>query len=219
MNGIHDMGGVQGFGPVVPERDEPVFHAPWEKRVLAINVAAGACGAWTIDMSRSVREDRPPAEYLRLSYYEIWLAGLERLVVEKGLVSAAELAAGESATPPVPVKRVLAPGDVETALLNGWPAERQIGFPARFVVGDPIVTRVLNPATHTRLARYARGKRGQIHAYHGAHVFPDANAHGYGEAPHHLYTVRFEAAELWGPDTTAAAVYLNCWEPYLEPAA
>jgi nitrile hydratase len=219
VNGAHDMGGMQGFGPVVREKDEPVFHSRWERRVLAINVAVGACGAWTIDMSRSAREDRVPAEYLALSYYAIWLAGLERLTVEKGLLTALELATGDKLVQPVPVKRVLKADEVASALAGGWPADRPVGFQPRFEVGQAVVTRVVNPATHTRLPRYARGKRGTVHAWHGAHVYPDANAHGHGEAPHHLYTVRFEAAELWGPDTTADSVHLNCWEPYLEAAA
>jgi nitrile hydratase len=216
MNGAHDMGGVAGFGPVVVEADEPVFHAEWERRVLAINVAAGATGAWNIDMSRFVRENRPAIEYLTTPYYAIWLAGLEHLVVETGLLTALELATGEALVPPKPVKQVLAAADVEERLLRGWPTERPVGFPPRFEVGAAVRTRVIAPATHTRLPRYARGRPGTVHAWHGAHVFPDAHAHGHGEAPHHLYTVRFEAKDLWGPDTTADAVYLNCWEPYLE---
>jgi len=218
MNGIHDMGGTQGFGPVAREADEPVFHAAWERRVLAINVAAGACGAWNIDMSRRAREARPPAEYLALSYYEIWLSGLERLVVETGLATPEELAAGRMSAPPAPVKAVLAAADVEARLLAGWPATRAVGFKPRFEVGDRVVARVFAPAGHTRLPRYVRGRPGTVHRFHGAHVFPDANAHGEGEAPHHLYTVRFEARDLWGPDTTADAVFVECWEPYLEAA-
>jgi nitrile hydratase len=219
MNGIHDMGGMTSFGPVRPEANEPVFHADWEKRVLAINVAAGACGAWNIDMSRHAREDRPPAEYLGISYYEIWLAGLERVVVETGLVSALELATGDKLLPPKAVKPALKAEDVEARLLAGWPADRALPFKPRFEPGQRVRTRVASPAGHTRLPRYARGRPGVIHAWHGAHVFPDANAHGHGEAPHHLYTVRFAAADLWGADTTADEVYLDCWEPYLDAAA
>lgn len=219
MNGGQDLGGVHGLGPVRPEPNEPVFHADWEKRVLAINVALGATGAWNIDMSRRAREDRHPAEYLTLSYYEIWLAGIEVLLQETGLGTALEIATGTASVPAKPVARVLAPADVEAVLLRGAPAERKVGFQPRFSVGDQVLTRVINPRTHTRLPRYARGRRGTITAEHGAHVFPDAHAHGHGEAPHYLYTVTFSAAELWGPDTTADSVSLNCWEPYLEKIA
>ena len=218
MNGVHDMGGMLGFGPVVEEKNEPVFHGDWEKRVLGLYVAASATGAWNIDMARFTREDRPPSEYLGWSYYRIWLAGLERLIVENGLASLEEIASGKATGAPVAVKRVLKPEEAEPVMLRGFPADRPVGFPPRFEVGDKVMTRNLNPATHTRLPRYARGRQGVIHALHGAHVFPDAQAHGHGEAPHYLYTVHFTAREIWGPDTTADDIYLNCWEPYLEPA-
>lgn len=218
MNSAHDMGGVHGFGPVVQEDNEPIFHGDWERRVLGLYVAGSATGAWNIDMARFTREARPPQEYLGWSYYRLWLAGFERLLLESGLVSQDELASGVASAPAKPVKRVLKAEEAEAVMLKGFPAERQVGFAPRFAVGAPVITRVLNPLGHTRLPRYARGRHGLIHAYHGAHVFPDAHAHGHGEAPHHLYTVHFTARELWGPDTTADDIYLNAWEPYLEPA-
>ena len=218
MNGGHDLGGTHGFGPVAPEPDEPVFHADWEKRLLGLYVAGACTGAWNIDMARFTREDRPAQDYLSWSYYRIWLAGLERLLLETGLVNQTELTAGKAIDPPIALKRVLKADEAEAVMLRGFPAERQVGFQPRFQIGDAVMTRIINPATHTRLPRYARGRRGTIHALHGAHVFPDAHAHGHGEAPHFLYTVHFTARELWGPDTTADAVYLNCWEPYLDPA-
>jgi len=218
MNSAHDMGGVHGFGPVIVEKDEPVFHAEWERRVLGLYVAGAATGAWNIDMARYTREARPPQEYLGWSYYRIWLAGLERLLLENGLVSAEELKTGKPIDPPKPVKRVLKAEDAEAVMLKGFPAEREVGFEPRFKVGDAVMTRIINPTGHTRLPRYARGRPGTIHALHGAHVFPDAHAHGHGEAPHYLYTVHFTARDLWGPDTTASDLYLNCWEPYLDPA-
>lgn len=218
MNSAHDMGGAQGFGPVIHDSNEPIFHGDWERRVLGLYLAGSATGSWNIDMARFTREARPPQEYLGWSYYRIWLAGLERLILDTGLVSAQELACGKPLEASKPVKRVLKPEDVEPLMQRGFPAERQVGFQPRFDIGAKIRTRIANPHTHTRLPRYARGRNGTIHALHGAHVFPDAHAHGHGEAPHFLYTVHFSGRELWGPDTTADDIYLNCWEPYLEPA-
>jgi nitrile hydratase subunit beta len=199
VNGAHDMGGMDGFGPVVAERDEPWFHADWERRAFALTIALGASGAWNIDMSRSAREDRPPPEYLGMSYYELWLAGLERLLSER--------------TP----KRVLRAADVEATLSRGGPADREPPRSARFAAGDRVRTRNLNPRTHTRLPRYARGKAGVVELVHGCHVFPDANALGLGEDPQWLYTVRFTALELWGRKERAS-VTIDAFEPYLDAA-
>jgi len=216
MNGAQDLGGAQGFGPVVPERDEPVFHAEWERRAFALTLAMGATGSWTLDASRHARESLPPATYLASSYYEIWLAGLEKLMLACGLVNAAELETGRARESGRPV-RVLAASDVGTVLARGGPVDRPARAPARFSVGDCVRARLMNPAGHTRLPRYVRGRPGRIHAVHGVHGFPDTNAHGRGENPTWLYCVRFEAADLWGPDTTASAVHLDLFEPYLEP--
>jgi nitrile hydratase len=218
MNGAQDLGGMQGFGPVVPEANEPCFHAEWERRAFAVTLAMGATGAWNLDMSRAARESLPPAKYLSSSYYQIWLEGLQTLMVAKGLVSADELRDGRVASPPAPNVRVLTKDRVPAALAKGSSTERQASAPARFSAGDTVRTRTMNPATHTRLPRYCRGKRGTIISVRGAHVFPDTNALAQGEHPQWLYTVQFEAAELWGPDTTASSVCVDCWEPYLEQA-
>ncbi|MDA0179982.1 nitrile hydratase subunit beta [Solirubrobacter phytolaccae] len=202
MNGAHDMGGVHGFGPVVAEVDEPLFHAEWEKRVLGLVLALGAGGKWNIDISRFARENRPPAEYLSLSYYEIWLAGLERLLEERGRPT-----------------RVLAAADVPATLARGGPVDREPTHEARFAVGDAVVTKNLNPHGHTRLPRYARGKHGVIERVHGFHVFPDVNSTGTGEDPQWLYLVRFSGSELFGPDgDPGSSVSIDAFEPYLEPA-
>lgn len=218
MNGAHDLGGMAGFGPVKPERDEPVFHGDWEKRVLAMSVAMGATGAWNIDMSRFAREDRPPGDYLSLSYYEIWLAGLERLLVERGLVSPGEAKSGQLAQPGKPLPRRLGADDVAPVLLRGAPADRVVAVAPRFAPGDRILTSLANPPGHTRLPRYARGRIGMVTDHHGAHVFPDSRAHGGDDAPMHLYTVTFQASDLWGETTSASSISLNCWERYLEAA-
>ncbi|MCC5979216.1 MAG: nitrile hydratase subunit beta [Salinarimonas sp.] len=219
MNGAQDMGGMQGFGPVQSEADEPWFHHDWEKRAFGITVAMGATGAWNIDMSRHARETLPPADYLASSYYEIWTKGTERLVTRLGLVSEAELATGAALEAPAAIKRVLRGGDVEAAMRRGGPSEREASHPPRFKEGDSVVTRVMNPTGHTRLPRYARGKRGVIAMVHGVHVFPDTNAHGQGEEPQWLYNVRFTGRELWGEEADATLIVgIDAWESYLEPA-
>ena len=217
MNGVHDMGGFMNFGPVVPERDEPAFHAPWERRAFALTLAMGATGRWNLDQSRDARERMAPAEYLASSYYRIWFGGLERLIRERALVTREEIADGRVRVPPLRDVRVLAAADVASALARGAPTQRVTTRRPRFELGDAVRTREMNPPTHTRLPRYCRGKRGEIVRIHGAHVYPDANVHGRDEDPQWLYTVRFDGAELWGRDTTANAVHVDCWEPYLEP--
>ena len=217
MNGPHDMGGMQCFGPVVAERDEPVFHHDWERRALGIVVAMGATGSWNLDMSRSARESLPPATYLSSSYYRIWVAALENLMVERKLITLEELADGHARMSPVRLARVLAAKDVPAALAKGSPTERPSNTAPRFEAGQKVRAKNWNPLSHTRLPRYCRGKPGTIVKVHGCHVYADASAQG-REDPQWLYGVRFEGEALWGPFTTASAVYVDCWEPYLEPA-
>lgn len=217
MNGPHDMGGMQCFGPVRPERDEPLFHHGWERRALGIVVAMGATGRWNLDMSRAARESLPPATYLSSSYYEIWIRAMEQLLVDCGLVDAAELAQGRAHGAPAAGVRRLEGASAAAALARGSPTLRSVAAAPRFAKGDRVRTRNMNPPTHTRLPRYCRDKRGTIVAVHGAHVFPDSNARGAGEDPQWLYGVRFEARDLFGDDTTATAVHADLWEPYLEP--
>lgn len=216
MNGVHDLGGLQNFGPVVPEPDEPPFHHAWERRAFALTLAMGGTGQWNLDQSRAARESLPAATYLGSSYYRIWTLGLERLMLERGLVLADELADGRPHAAPLTGVRALPAAQVPAALAQGKSTLRTIAESPRFAVGARVRTRELNPPTHTRLPRYCRGKPGTVVMLHGAHVFPDAHARGHGEQPQWLYTVRFEARDLWGEDTTAAAVHVDCWEPYLE---
>jgi nitrile hydratase beta subunit len=218
MNGVHDMGGMMAFGPVEPEPDEPTFHAEWERRVFGINIAASATGAWNLDMGRSVRESLPPAEYVASSYYEIWLSGLEELVVKYGLVSEAELAAGKPLEPSDPQRQPLPPEMVPAiALGDGSETSRPIDTTARFGVGDAVIARNMHPRGHTRLPIYTRGKRGVVERVHGAQVFADAHAAGLGEAPQWLYTVRFSGTELWGEDSDPRlSTSIEAWESYLD---
>lgn len=218
MNGIHDMGGMHGFGPVVREDNEPVFHAAWEARLFAIRHAMGAWGRWNIDASRYAREIIPPAQYLCMSYYERWLAGLVTQMVDTGLVTRDEIATGLPAAGAVKATPALGPQDVDRVLARS-PSSRSVEMQVAFAVGDRVRTCDIHPGGHTRLPRYARGKAGTIVRLHGVHVFPDTCAHGLGEQPHHLYGVRFEARELWGEGATRRdAVHLDLWERYLEHA-
>lgn len=225
MNGVHDMGGLHSFGPVHLEADEPLFHAPWERRALGLTLAMGATGQWNIDQSRSARESLPPATYLGSSYYRIWILGLQRLMLQRGLVTEEELISGRLTQPARPVARVLRADGVDAALARGTPTERAAPAPARFAVGDRVRALNRHPAGHTRLPRYVRGHVGTVVLVHGAHVFADrhaASAPGqpFDEAPQWLYTVAFDGQELWGEDAeTGTSVSVDAWESYLEPAA
>jgi nitrile hydratase len=218
MNGAQDMGGMMGFGPVRPEKDEPVFHAPWERRAFALTLAMSAPGGWNIDQSRAARESLNPADYLAKSYYEIWIAGLEKLMAERGLLAPDEIDAGKSLHPPKAVPRVLLAERVPAVLASGGPTERAAAAPQRFQAGQLVRALNAHPTGHTRLPRYVRGRVGTVTHLHGAHVLPDSNAAGRGENPEWLYTVRFAARELWGEaaDPTGT-VSVDAWESYLEP--
>jgi nitrile hydratase len=207
------MGGMMGFGPIAPEADEPVFHAPWEARVLALTRAVEAWGRSNIDAGRHARELQPPAQYLAWSYYQSWFERLVGQVVAQNLVTEAELASGEvreKLNPP------LTAGKVSAMLGAGNPSAREVGA-AGFKVGDRVRARTINPAGHTRLPRYVRGRVGTIERDHGGHVLPDTNAHFRGECPERLYGVRFTGEELWG-EHGRDSVHLDLWESYLEPA-
>jgi nitrile hydratase subunit beta len=218
MNGIHDLGGMHGFGPVNPEPNEPVFHHEWERRAFALNLAAGFLGRWNIDMGRYAREHMPPAEYLATTYYEHWLYGLERLLVEKNLVTAKELETRRSQGPGT--LKALSPADVPKAVRNRRAARMDDRLAAaRFKAGDRVRTKNLNPTGHTRLPRYARDKLGVIDRDHGVFIFADAHAASGEKVPQHCYAVRFEGRELWGADAGPRdAVFVDCFEPYLDPA-
>jgi len=214
MNNVHDMGGLQGFGPIPIESDEPVFHAPWEKRAFALTVAMNYTRQWNIDTSRSLRESLPPVRYLSNTYYQTWLDGLGRLLLKKDLVTEEELNSGKSLGAAKP--GVIAPtaDAISGILLKGSSSAREANSLAKFSVGDRVRTLEMHPKTHTRLPRYCRDKHGVITACHGVFVYPDKNAIGPDE-PQWMYTVEFDAKTLWGSDSTAASVSLNCWEPYL----
>jgi nitrile hydratase subunit beta len=218
MNGIHDMGGMHGMGPIVEEKNEPVFHHEWEGRIFAMNRAMGAWGKWNLDASRHSKELIPPAEYLRMSYYERWVAGLVELIVQGGLTTRAEIESGVPAAGSVKAAPVLTVDKAMALVAKGVPASRNVRVTPRFKVGQRVRARNINPTGHTRLPRYARGKVGTVYLDHGIYVFPDTNAHFLGEKPQHVYSVRFLARELWGEQAKAKdTVVIAMWDDYLEP--
>lgn len=219
MNGPQDLGGQMGFGPIAPERDEPIFHAEWEKRALGVTLAAGAMGHWNIDESRHARESLHPADYYSSSYYEIWIKALEVLLKRHGFVSDADLAAGRAVDPAATPKRVLKAAEVPAVLARGGPCDRPVAAPARFKSGQRVRTKNFHPIGHTRLPRYARGKEGVVDAVREGFVFPDSNAHTGGENPQWVYTVLFDGREIWGEGADPTlTVGIDAWESYLEPA-
>lgn len=224
MSRVHDMGGRFGDGPVRPDAPHaPVFAAEWHARALAVTLACGALGQWNIDTSRHAREKLSPLDYTRFSYYEIWLAALADLLVQKGVLSEDDLAGQGSDTPHSLASRRLTGDAVAAVLAKGGPANRDGGPAPVFAEGQIVRTRHpggnrLVNGGHTRLPAYATGAEGRILRLHGTHVLPDSAAHGLGEAPEPLYAVVFAAGELWShPESPEDEVVLDLWQSYLEP--
>ncbi len=212
MNGAHDAGGQMGHGAVKHQANEPVFHAGWERQLFALSLANA--GDWSIDEDRAACEAMPPLKYLTTSYYEHWLHGMETLMQRRGFATAGEIAAGRMRELPKNATPMTA-ADIGPALIARNSYRREVEHAPRFALGDKVRARRINPPGHTRLPRYLRGHAGTIIRFHGAHVFPDSNAMGQGEDPQCLYTVEFEASEVWGT-TSASTICADLWEPYLE---
>jgi len=211
MNSIHDMGGMDGFGPIVRETDEPVFHAEWERRMFALSGAAAFAAGFGDDHLRREIERVPALEYLQSSYYELWYRSIVALLEEQGVMGPGR---------PRSIGPALAAGDVERTMAAGYNLRMpEVKVAPRFRPGDLVRAKNMHPVGHTRLPRYARGKLGRVHVDHGVFSFADSNARGAGPAPQHLYTVMFEARELWGPDAASKdKLYLDLWDAYLDPA-
>lgn len=199
MNGAHDLGGRMGFGPIAAPPSEPVFHEKWEGHMAALMMVVP--GGWSIDEDRAACESMHPAKYLKTSYYEHWLHGLETLLQKH---------TPDNSNP-------TRPENIWAAVTARGSYVRDVTTPAAFAIGQKIRVKVMSPITHTRAPRYVRGRVGEAVKIHGAHVFPDSNALGLGENPQWLYTMRFTAKELWS-HTNDDSVMLDLWEPYLEPA-
>ena len=219
MDGIHDLGGMHGFGEVEVEDNEPVFHAGWEVKAFALTSVPIPDSS--IDRFRHAIERLPPETYLGAGYYGRWLYATESLFVETGLLGRAEieervtaLRNGEDPPPATPAP------PTTTTVEEARGAKREVDHPPRFAVGDAVVTREfpIHPSGHTRLPRYARGRVGAVAQVYDAYVFPDTNAHNLGESPQHVYCVGFGGKELWGEEAEpGTSVYLDLFETYLEP--
>jgi len=220
MDSIHDLGGMEGFGRLALEADEPPFHHDWEAKVMAMRLLMGAWRKWNLDSGRHSVETLPPSDYLSMTYYEKWLASLVKLAGGAGLITRDEVAAGQPAagtekqTPPVGAEGFMG------IVASGKPTERDLDAAPVFALGDRVRTARHMPSGHTRLPRYARDCVGTIILHHGGHVFPDVSATLAGDAPQHLYTVQFSAQDLWGERASSGhSVCADLWESYLAPAA
>lgn len=220
MNGIHDMGGMHGFGPVEIERDEPVFHAAWEGRARAMMQLTMARKIYNLDAFRYGIEQMEPADYLRASYFERWLTSVEYHLDQQGVVTREEMDARIELLQRDPAASTPVGESIERP--RAASAESESAPPAitpRFAVGDAVVTRTIHPQHHTRIPRYARGKRGVVNIVHGPTPLPDTRAHGLGDEPGIVYSVRFAARELWGESAEPRqTVSIDLWESYLLPA-
>lgn len=220
MNGVHDMGGMHGMGSLEVEKNEPVFHSVWEARTYALNRAMSAWRKWNIDQGRHEIEMLPPADYLRMSYYEKWFARLVSLLIKTGLVTEEEVKSGKAASSSPEYTPALKPETVPVMALNrNIPSSADPKIPPKFKAGQRVRARNIQPVGHTRLPRYARGKIGEIDRDHGVYVFPDTSAHGLGDKRQHVYSVKFAAREIWGEAASPRdSIYIDLWDDYLERA-
>jgi nitrile hydratase len=219
MNGVHDMGGMHGHGPIHPEEDEPVFHAPWEARMLGMRRSGTFPPGFNIDRWRHVRELIPPHLYLSRSYYDHWYMSYVAALLQSGMATREEIKSGHAAPGTAKRNDAMRPEQVGKTQKTAGVFTRPIEASPAFAVGQRVRARNINAVGHTRVPRYVRGKVGIVQLHHGGHVLPDSNAHLQGEAPQHLYTVAFAARELWGPDASSGdEICADLWESYLEPA-
>jgi len=218
VNGTHDLGGMDGFGPINPESDEPLFHADWERRVFGMLAPHLVQRISNLDEFRHGVERMGSIKYLTTSYYEHWLAAMETRVVETGAVSAEELASGHAA----PSSAISEPAlDRDSALAvaeNGGSARVDVEVAPKFRVGDRVRTKNDHPSGHTRLPRYVRGRVGEVISDHGVFIYADSHGNGRGADPQHLYRVRLSARELFGADAAPRdTVNVDLWDSHLSP--
>lgn len=234
MIGAHDLGGAEGFGPIAALEDDAQFHAAWERKAFALTLAAGMLGHWNIDESRHARENQSPQRYLSNSYYETWLVGLQKLLIQKGLLNAEELAAlplaqsiavaWENHSPselrPQEVKALTREQALDS-LRRGGPTELASQQAPLFAIGAKVRVLAMTQAGHTRAPSYVHDAVGTVQSYNGVHIYPDANAHSSPDTPTRgepLYTVAFSRAALFQKEASAGFVMVDLWEPYLREA-
>jgi nitrile hydratase len=218
MNSVHDLGGMQGFGPIVPQKNEPVFHARWEGRLYAIRRAL-IPGAKLPGNIRPFLESLPAIEYLTMSYYERWYAAVVESLVQNRVATREEIASGRPAKNSVKSVPALKPEEAASFPFRVPQAMLKMDVQRRFSAGQTVRARNIHPVGHTRLPRYVRGRVGTVQGNRGVQAFPDTNVYGRGQNPQHVYSVRFAARELWGETASSHdSVYLDLWEDYLEPA-
>ena len=220
MNGIHDIGGMDNIGPVNIEKDEPVFHHDWERKVYAMTLATMGAGIFVTDEVRYMTETIPPRDYLTFSYYEKWLYSLEHMMLQKNIVTGEELESGKVTAPELTAGIEAASVErMQYGMKNRIPVFVDTDIPPKFRVGDAIIARNINPLHHTRIPRYIRGRRGVVEMHHGIFLLPDTNAHGGPDKPQHVYNVRFTARELWGEEAPEQdSVYIDMFDDYMDPA-
>jgi len=218
MDGVHDLGGREGFGPIEGKHDPKVVHAEWEIRDFAIKQSSAAGQSWTIDWFRYCRELTGPVDYLTRPYYDQWLTTLAAQLIDEGYLTLDEIRRGAAAFAPKPGRPPQTAEGARASVKDPRSFAASVNAPPRFALGQAVRCRPDGGSGHTRLPGYVRGRAGEIHAHHGGHVLADASARG-EKRGEHLYTVSFASADLW-PEAKASAdrVFVDLWESYLEPA-
>jgi len=213
MNGIHDMGGMDGFGAVQPQDAEP-FHDLWEKQVFAASLLVRTGG--NLDENRFTQESIPPVDYLSQRYFWRWLHSLETRLLKYGIITEEELKNPEGRLARTEGSQAVTAEEV-VARRTGGSNRMEVDVPPKFQVGEEVIVKNEHPRGHTRRPRFVRGRRGQVHLDHGVYPFPDTRAHGLGDKPQHCYSVRFTAIELWGSrGNPRDVVYVDLFDDYLE---
>jgi nitrile hydratase len=216
MDGIHDLGGREGFGEVETNESDEQFHAPWEARVRGMVNSMSRAPDWSLDWFRHCRELIEPVDYLSRPYFDQWVQAYCAMLVNSGYATVEELASGKSKAAVDGLSAPMPADAVKATRLGAKRYDREIPKAPSYTIGDSVRAKPHGVRGHTRLPAYVRGRAGRVTDHHGAHVLPDANA--LGEKRHeHLYTVAFDAAELWAEAAgRRESVYLNLWESYLD---
>ena len=219
MDGIHDMGGMQGFGSVAIDPDEPVFRKEWHSRAFAIGIMSMGVSGTNLDAFRHALERLHPYDYLADGYYGRWVACAEVLLTDSGVLAPGAVEARARKLMGEQVDEPADPEPNKPVYERGGPGSlRPVDDPPAFAAGDRVQARDLRTSGHTRLPGYVRGRTGTVSALRPSALLPDTNAHFEGENPQHVYTVEFDSTELWGDGAEPAALLIDLFESYLEAA-